>query len=237
MKITINILVFNILFLQDVYASLECKKTEVHISGHSVSDYTTQTGKKVSEYHKNEYCRKSKLGAKNLKFENKEPDNWNFNEVFKAWEDRELNQFFNDGDRLPALLRKQVLEKIFRGEKSIYPTNPAASLPSGKLIILYDTYFQRNDRVRVLGHEMAHLLYWRLSREQKKEFAQISGWNFDEVKGLRTPPKILIYEDSVDGPAEDFANNIEAYYFDRKHLKRNNLKLLKFIEVLEKEMK
>jgi hypothetical protein len=46
-----------------------------------------------------------------------------------------------------------------------------------------------------------------------------------------------IYADSTDSPSEDFANNIEAYYFDRKHLKKNNLKLLKFIEVLENEMK
>lgn len=237
MKFAINFLFFNLLFFQNAYALLECKKTEIHINGHFVSGYITKTGKKVSEYYKNEYCRKSKLGVGNLEFANKAPGNWNSNEVFKAWNEKELNQFFNDGDRLPPLLRKQVLEKIFRGEKSTYPNNPAATLPSGKFIVLYNDYFQRNDRSRVLGHEMAHLLYWRLSREQKKEFAQISGWNFDEVKGLRTPPKSVIYGDSAESPAEDFANNIEAYYYDQKYLKKHNLKLLKFIEDLEKEMK
>jgi len=210
---------------------------EIHVRGHLVSGYTTQKGKKVSEYYKDEYCRKSKLGVRNLKFENKAPENWSFDEVFRAWNENELNQFFNDADRLPSLLRKQVLEKVFRGERSIYPNNPAATLPSGKLIIFYDDYFQRNGRARVLGHEMAHLLYWKLNREQKQEFAQSSGWSFDELKGIRIPPKMAIYADSTDSPSEDFANNIEAYYFDRKHLKKNNLKLLKFIEVLEKEMK
>lgn len=237
MNFLISILFLSLILIQNVSAQIKCKETEIRVSGHFVDGYKTKLGKVVRGYFKDEYCRVSKIRAQNIKFDNVAPEGWRYKEDFKAWSENEISRFFQDGDKLPFLLRKQLIDKIVRGKKSIFPNNPAAALPLNRLLILYDDYFQRKDRARVLGHELAHFLYWQLSPEQKLNFAQISGWRFDELEGVRLPPKNLIYDDSAESPSEDFANNVEAFYFQKNKLRKNNFKMLKFLEMLEKEVK
>ena len=91
--------------------------------------------------------------------------------------------------------------------------------------------------MRVFGHELGHLLYWQLDSETKKEFSRKSGWKFDSVNGTVSPPKKPIYNDSLSSPSEDFANNIEAFYFDKNHLRKNSPDVFNFMKKLQGKAK
>ena len=219
-----------------VFSKVTCLESEVYVSSHKVKGYQTSNGKKVRGYYRNEYCRKSAFKYNKFQFKD------NFlglelgSEIYKVWSDREINFFLDLGEKLPELLKSIEFEIVLHSTTSKVPNNPAASIPDKKTLILYDLFFKRKDAQKVLGHELAHFLYWQLNDEQKIEFATRSGWKFQSGR-ITSKPNKPIYNDSLASPSEDFANNVEAYYFDIDNLKKNNPELLDFFKKLEKEMK
>lgn len=230
------LLILFILFPSILLAKIDCKETEIYVSAHSVKGYVTTKGKRVSGYKRDESCRNSPYSFSNFEFRDTAPINSNPKENFKEWKKSEISYFLKLSEKLPKLLKNIPFHALYRAHVSSFKENPAATFPDSKYIIFYDSFFQRSDSLKVLGHEISHLLYWKMSDDQKLDFARISGWKRKRGKIERTPLN-PIYADSVNGPAEDFANNVEAFYFDKERLRNNNPDLLNFLTGLEKEIK
>ncbi len=63
---------------------------------------------------------------------------------------------------------------------------------------------------RVIVHELAHLLWSRLSDKEKSKYQDASNWSF--VAGVYIYNRTKFSEpDGKNGPEEDFANNVEHY--------------------------
>lgn len=225
-----------IIFPSVLLAKNGCKETEVYVSSHFVKGYVTTNGKRVSGYKRDESCRKSPYSFNNFEFRDNAPLNSNPKENFKEWEKSEISYFLKLSEKLPNFLKNIPFHALYRAHISSFMDNPAATFPDSKYIIFYDSFFQRSDSLKILGHEISHLLYWKMSDDQKLDFASLSGWKRKRGKIERTPLK-PIYADSINGPAEDFANNVEAFYFDKERLRKNNPELLIFLIQLEKEIK
>lgn len=217
-------------------AKLVCGHGEVYVSANLVESYVTKKGKKVSSYFRDESCRKSPFKFNNFEFVNKAPDGWSRPEEFKKWSEDEIKYFLDLGQNLPELLKKIQFNYVFSIKSPADSKNPAMSFADSKTLIFYQSFFKSKNGLKILGHEVSHFLYWKLTDDQKMEFAKKSGWTIIAKKKL-TPPRNPIYEDSVNSPAEDFANNTEAYYFDRERLQKNNPVLIDFFLKIEKEMK
>lgn len=209
-----------------------CGPTQVYVSANHVRGYTTKNGKKVSGYFRNESCRISPFKFNDFKFENQ--PSWYSKEKFKEWDEEKIKLILSLGGRLPELLRRVEFTLLFHAEKSKFPNNPAMSIPQLKAIVFYDKFFKSRDTLRIFGHEISHLLYWKLTDNQKIDFALKSGWRIKGEK--KEPPQNPIYEDSALSPAEDFANNVEALYFDRKRLEKNNPALINYFLEIEKDV-
>lgn len=179
-------------------------------------------------YYKKQYCRKSNFKIKSLRFENTSPNLWKFKEKFKSWNDKEISIILNSLDKLPSYFRNKKIKSFHRGIASHFRNNPASTLPISNEIVLYDSFFKSKEKERILTHEISHIVYLDLTSEEKINFAKILGWNISPLM----PPKEVIYPDSLDGPAEDIANNLEAYFYDSAKQLKLNKEIPEFIQKL-----
>lgn len=233
-----NFFIFVIILFYSKFAfsQTKCLESEVYVSSHSVKGYQKLNGTKVKSYYRNEYCRKSPFKYNGFQFKEKFSSIELVSGNFKEWSDNEIKFFLNLGEKLPEFLKAIEFEIVLHSKNANDPNNPATAIPDKKALILYDLFFKRKDALTVLGHELAHFLYWKLNDEKKIEFAILSGWKIKNGR-VFSKPADPIYDDSLDGPSEDFANNVEAFYFDKVKLKKNNPALIDFFTKLEKEMK
>ena len=79
--------------------------------------------------------------------------------------------------------------------------------------------------------------YWELTNDQKQKFGTLTGWSIDSKTNIRTKSKASIYPDSQDGPSEDFANNVEAYYYDHEKQNKFDPELQEFFKELARGKK
>lgn len=207
---------------------ITCSHNEIKIKSSYVKPYKRLDGTPVSGYFKRQYCRKSSYEMESLSFEDERPKSWKFNENFSSWNEKEINIILSTLDKLPSYFKNKKIKSFYHGTKSIFKNNPAATLPISNEIVLYESFFRSPEKERILAHEIPHILYFSLTSEEKINFAKILGWNISPL----SPPKEVIYPDSVDSPAEDMANNIEAYFYDSDKQLKFNKKIPEFIKSL-----
>jgi hypothetical protein len=212
--------------------AIECEWWQTKYSATTVNKRPKKG--KVREHPRREYCReKWKHSDKVIStFKESPPTNWSKNEKFKPWTQKEIRDILKAYEKLPEWLL--FLHKSFhRAEKSSnLSTNPAASDKTTDSVTIYDEFYKRLNQEAIVGHEMAHLLFKKLSVDDKVQFNDLSGWTL-KVEGNQVfeiaPPKVII-NDSVLNKEEDFANLIEVYLTDPAKLKSHNTKLFNFFE-------
>jgi hypothetical protein len=137
---------------------------------------------------------------------------------------------------LPKILTNIGKLKIHCANRSIFSGNPASTAPSVKIVVLYDLAFSE-DLSRYLAHELAHILYDRLSDEEKKSLHKVSRW-IKTINGeFKTKRKKFSEYDGKSDPDEDFSNNVEHYLFEKESFKKDYPKIFNWLEAFWRDKK
>jgi len=198
---------------KDMYLVREHKR-----QAHYRNDGTYVSGTTVSSH-----CRHYRSeGPLDPKFKNEMPKGWPYKkETFKQCPKKKKEKILNILNSLPNILTQIGKLTIYCPSKSETPNNPATSAPDDKIISLYDSSFEM-DTKRVITHELAHILWARLSSNEKKTYYSASQWKEDPInKVYKTNRKTFSAPDGSHDPEEDFANNIEYYLTENTKFKSN----------------
>jgi hypothetical protein len=204
-----------------------CPEGEYWISPHVRAGYFRYDGVKVSPADVRGHCRINPRGYEkwHQRLSNERPKVWGYkNEKSKIWTADEAERVYD----AIAILPKQLLElskvEIHRMTESISKENPATS--NFENIVLYDLAFKHKVPLeQILTHELAHVLYYTLDRDQIKEFAHSADWKSVQSSSnvwVTKNDKIFIEKDSRSSVIEDFANHIEHYLFKNESLKKSS---------------
>jgi hypothetical protein len=216
-----------ILFLFSILHSslslaIDCPPNKYPVKAHTRTDYYRNDGTYVSATNVSESCREyGSLKPLKLHFEDKMPKGWpHKNEKFKAWNNKEKSDITAALDQLPAILTQIGELKIYRAIKSEIVDNPATSAPDSKIITIYDD-ISKHELKRVLAHELAHIYYAFMSKDEADAYHAIAQWKYDKENAKYVNERTsFTAEDGKLSPDEDFSNNIEFYYFEKKKLEK-----------------
>ena len=207
--------------------TLRCPKGQYLVRAHWRMGYYRSDGirvspAKVSAYCKNYRTRKPLV----LQFHNvkkgtsKEKKYKNFSKK----EERQIRKAFK---KIPQILTDVGKVMLYRQGVGKYPKNPASVNSKNKRIVLYDNIF--NDNVeRILAHELAHILYYNLSKKARISYEKVAGWKVGVYSNGHR--KVFVASDGQYSPSEDFANNVEYYLYEEIVLKNKNPKIYKWIK-------
>jgi hypothetical protein len=211
---------------------LACLPHEIYIKSHQVNSYERSDGTKVQEYARLGHCRE--LPRSNYFKDSTSQKFKNINPKIKSWNGTEKNLVLKVMAKLPKWLAAYRIKEILRAD-SDGTKNPAASIPSSKTLIIYDSFFTSIDQKSIITHELAHIALWDLDATQVEDFSRLSGWEVKKDLNLRIPPKKLLLPDSLESISEDFANHVELYYSSPNHIKTHNSEVFNFIDKLIKQ--
>lgn len=214
------------------FKTIACLPNEIHIREQRIKTYVKEDGTKVSSHIRTEHCRE--INELNY-FQNSSTKEFrNFKDKFKSWSPLERDLLNNELDKLPLWLKKYKIASFLRS--SIHkgnPRNPALTYPDRKTIILFDAYFNSSDKRSILLHEISHIAAWDTDPVELQHFFVSNGWIYKRGEPPKPPQKVII-PDSSHSPSEDFANTVEMYYSNPKHLKEFNPKSFSIIESIIK---
>ena len=203
------LLTFSIAVFLEQARALECPPGQYIVSAHSRDSYYRNDGTFVSSTKVEAHCRKYHFFSPlKLTYLSKMPVGWpNQLELFKNWtplEKKEIEKAFNS---LPKILKNLGEVKLYRAVKSSFPNNQSTSGPDDSIIVFYDFAKQFGYR-QALAHEMGHILFSKLSKEEREDYISVARWRF--TKGyFETSRKSFSEPDGILSPEEDFANNVE----------------------------
>lgn len=138
------------------------------------------------------------------------PTPWsNKKEVTKSWTMEERERTLEALGDLPESLWDKDPIYIYRMAASqTTKGNPGSSLD--RTIVLYDSAFDENQNLaEILSHELAHQNHLHLSREDKRAYAEETGWNNPKDIGgsdiwiPTRPRKNYVESDGLDSPWEE----------------------------------
>jgi hypothetical protein len=219
-----KVLIFIFLYLvfNTKVSALECPAGKYPVREHSRTEYYRHDGTFVSGTNINESCREYlSTKALVLNFQSNTPKRWpHKKEKFRNWTEKEKLELRKALSELPPILTQIGELKVYRALKSEINDNPATSAPDVKIITIYDE-ISKHELKRVLTHELAHIYYLLASKEEKLSYNSSAQWIYDYKKQVYySLRKDFTAEDGKLNPEEDFANNIEFYFFDRKSLEK-----------------
>lgn len=240
MQIMINIRFFVIFVLFNI-SSFEvlaniCPDGSYLVRKHPRQSYYKSDGAYVSATSVASYCRNYRDdGPLKLKSMIKAPSLWpHKNEKFKKCQEQSLKNIQSALVDLPAILTNIGELKIYCADTSIFPNNPASSAPEAQIIVLYDLSFL-GDLKKIVDHELAHILYDRLSSDEKRDLHQASQWERNRTGAYVTVRTNFSEPDGANDPEEDFANNVEHYIFNTTTFKKNYSSIYFWIDQLLKK--
>lgn len=211
-------LIFSFIILYASHSvAFDCPPNKYPVKAHPRTDYYRNDGIYVSGTNVSETCREYRvLKPLITKFSVKVPKGWpHKKEKFRSWTDKEKVNVSKALNEIPAILTEIGELKIYRAIKSEIPDNPATSAPEDKIITLYDS-ISKHELKRVLAHELAHIYYVSLSKEERESYYKAAQWEFDKSQKIYTTVrKSFSAEDGKINPEEDFSNNIEYFYFSK----------------------
>ncbi len=110
---------------------------------------------------------------------------------------------------------KEINCSIYRAIKSSFPDNAATSGPDESIIVLYDSA-KKYGHKKVLAHEFAHILWAKLSADDKDNYYKNASWSKD-IGRYQINRQNFSEEDGRLNPEEDFSNNVEHIIANDKY--------------------
>lgn len=236
MKILISFIIF---LLSSTVFALDCKEGTYKVEGHKRSAYYKKDGTFVSGTNVASYCRHYRDdGPLKEQFLEKKPKRWpHKKENFKKCTKEKEEKIQNILSTLPKILTNVGKLQIYCPSKSEIQNNPATSAPTEKIIALYDLSFKM-DTKKVLIHELAHILWERMSNEEKLSYLAVSKWDIDFQKNVYITKRTKFSaDDGVSGPDEDFSNNIEYFLVEYSKFNKDFKEISVWISNFLKENK
>lgn len=227
------LIIAHALFISFSCNALECEWWQTKVKSHPVKNHQ-RNGEAVKDHLRKEHCRekwKHSNTAIHL-FKNDVPKSWpNKSEKFKQWTRLEISKLLDVYSKLPDWIRNENIS-LYRAQKSIFPTNIATTDITTDSIAFYDTAMSRNLYTVAFQHELAHVLYKKLSVAEINKISELSGWRIEVKKNkvYELPPEIPIIKDSVISIEEDFSNLIEVYLQNSDKLKQLKPKLFQYFK-------
>ncbi|MBI2606392.1 MAG: hypothetical protein HYW49_09960 [Deltaproteobacteria bacterium] len=174
------------------------------------------------------YCRSFPAGERKSFWQNRFKDHleyWpNPTEKQKRWSLSEREKALRALDGIPSMLWGSKVKAIVRFDRS--KDFPNQSSYGGGYIALFDAAFSKEQNLkRLLTHELAHAMWNDFPKDWKESYYQDTGWMHVRLGSPNQPPVMMgrvlgyIQEDGRIRPAEDFANNIEAFLFEPEKLR------------------
>ena len=215
-------------FIRNVYA-LSCPDNMYRVKEHYRQAHY-RNGSYVEGVKVSSYCKHYRSdGPLQTKFHQRMPKTWpKKNERFKKCLKKNQGKIEKALSELPEILTNIGRLKIYCANRSVYPSNLASVASKEKIIVFYDLVFSKGWK-QVLAHELAHILYDRLSKKEKKELYKVSLWKESEGK-FSIKRKRFSEPDGSNDIDEDFANNIEHYLFENKTFKKSFPKINEWIK-------
>ncbi len=197
--------------------ALECPEGQFLVSAHPRTSYYRTDGTFVNSSNVESYCRPYRFNKPlKLLFKNKIHENWPYQlEIFKEWSKSEKKEIKDVINNLPKSLRKLGEISIYRSVKSSFPNNPSTSGPDESIIVLYDGA-KKYGYKKVLTHELAHILWAKLSSDDRDEYFLNAFWD-KKMGKYKTSRENFSEADGKFNPEEDFANNIEHILTNKKY--------------------
>ena len=189
--------------------AFECRPDQYFVSAHYRDSYFRTDGTFVKASDVEEHCRNYQFSSPlKIKFENRMPQGWPYHlDHFKHWTESEKKEIKKALNSLPRKLRNLGGVKVFRATKSSFPDNHASSGPDDSIIVLYDSSKAFGYK-QALAHEMGHILFSKLSDDEKQEYYSFANWKSSN-RNYSTSRKDFSEPDGSLFPEEDFANNVE----------------------------
>lgn len=203
----------------------ECPKWEVAVKQHQL-----MAGRPPKKTTRKAHCREIHRHSRQIVASLKSPTVSTHPQSSGAlkWSDEEIETLLRAYSAVSDRFSLYFPSQIYRVRHFGSPLNPAAFDSTTKEMWLTDTFFRAPDKVRILHHEMAHLLFNKLSREQRKDFALRSGWKVKN--GTPEAPLKLLLPDSAHSVSEDFANHVEWWLHDKSKVKPPSNDPVEFLE-------
>ncbi len=206
-----------------------CPPGEYWVSPHPRSAYTKAGGVFYSAADVTGFCRSK---GKNYDFwsekiSNGKIEGWpHEREKFKNWTSQENSRTIEALGKISDKLWMPI--RLFRATQSHTMGNPASS--AEEVIVLYDSAFKKHDIPldRYLLHELAHEHFRKMKKFETVVYQQAAQWKEVTVGGvseLKSSRERAVLPDSHEGPAEDFANNLEYFVYEPFKLKFKNPQL------------
>ena len=202
-----------------------CPEGTYLVQEHPRQSHYRSDGTYVSSTFVSSYCRNYiNDGPLKEQYLTKMPSGWpHRKEKFKKCSQQKQKLISNILSTIPKVLTSVGKLQIYCGNQSETPNNPATSSPMARIIVLYNSSFKQNTR-RIMIHELAHLLWARLSDKEKNSYQNAGNWSL--VQGIYIYNRTAFSEpDGKIGPEEDFANNVEHYFSNTKKFKKNFSKI------------
>lgn len=203
------VIFFFIFFSASTFAG-PCGPHEIYIRGQWIESYQKTDGTNVSAHPRKASCRVLNRtnyfqDSTNQKFKNVKTN-------IKDWKPEEKKIIDDNLKKIPTWLKRYLIAETLRGD-SDGTQNPASIIALTKTLIIFDKFFQSNNKTQILTHEAAHLTILDLTKKELNDFTLASGWTINRSKGIKIPPKTLVIPDSNESVLEDYANHIEMYHY------------------------
>ncbi|MBI4402625.1 MAG: hypothetical protein HY537_00600 [Deltaproteobacteria bacterium] len=168
----------------------------------------------------------------NAKLMNGRPRYWHPKEEISSWTDEERERVLEALGELPAVLKDEGIDGIFRLKNALIPDNPASN--SFSSVVLYDVAFSKQfNLTQVLGHELTHRLRKSLSDAEFASFQKAAKWKVDPKTGLlrsHRPENQFLRRNGMLSPEEDFCDDVSMYFLQPNKLKQIAPKVFDWID-------
>lgn len=207
---------FLFLLPKSIFA-LECPEGQFPVSAHPRTSYYRTNGTFVNSSNVELYCKEYTFSKPIvLKYLSNIPEGWPYQlELFKKWEKEDKKEIEKAIKSLPKSLQNLGEIKLYRAIKSSFQDNPSTAGPDESIIVFYDGAKKYGFK-KVLAHELAHILYSKLNKNERKNYHETAEWDIQNGS-FTTVRKIFSESDGKLGPEEDFANNIEHILTDKNY--------------------
>jgi hypothetical protein len=211
---------------KETLQSSQCPKNKFYVRSHTRKSYLRSDGTNVRQAFVKSYCKDLTASVLFIKSRVKSgiPSGWpHKKETSRPWTEEEIQRLMIAVEDFPESLLSETVAGIYRLKKSIFFPNPATSADG--IIVVYDTAFEHSRNLgQIILHEVAHQNYKDLSEKLRQDYRRATGWTValepDGTYYWVGRKEGYVEEDGKNSHEEDYANNLQHFYFDSDTLKK-----------------